>query len=174
MSKAALKSTILAARLVLRAPRLSDEDDLVRLANNENIFATTATLPFPYTKEHAIAFVDNAAQSATVKAYIVAGPDDRVVGVMSLRLPEHGLPELGYWLGEPHWGQGYASEAAMALLASLGDLPGFSRIEARALESNQASVRVLQKAGFTLRERTAGQLERHAGKPIVIMDWSAP
>lgn len=168
-----LPASICTLRLTLRAPGQTDIADIVAMANNANIFATTATLPFPYTRAHAEDFVAGAEHAKGTGPYVMAGMDNRVIGVMSLKLAAGSLPELGYWLGEPHWGQGYATEAAIGLLAAVRHLPGFAEVRARALESNRGSVRVLEKAGFTLFERSTGTLERHRGKPILVMRWRA-
>jgi ribosomal-protein-alanine N-acetyltransferase len=169
--KHALPDTIATQRLTLRAPALADTNDLVAMAHNPNVFATTATLPFPYTTMHAESFVAHAADSADVRAYAITGPDNRLMGIISLMRLTGTMPELGYWLGEPHWGQGYVTEAAIALLASTPDMPLFAEVDARVLESNRGSVRVLEKSGFVLFDRASGTLERHAGKPILIMRW---
>ena len=57
-------------------------------------------------------------------------------------------PEIGYWLGVPFWGKGYATEAARAVIDhAFGDL-GCEVIVGGARVSNPASRRVLQKCGF--------------------------
>ncbi len=169
--KDTLPATIRTERLTLRRPVPADAADLVAMANNANIFATTATLPFPYTETHARDFIARAAAGNT--AYVIALANGPVVGVMSFMMAERPEPELGYWLGEPHWGRGYASEAAIGLLAAAQPLPGFANVIARVLQSNPASIRVLEKAGFTVIERTEGVVERHRGKPLLILRWSA-
>jgi RimJ/RimL family protein N-acetyltransferase len=55
--------------------------------------------------------------------------------------------ELGYWIGRPYWGQGYATEAARALL-SLAKVLGHRRLVAGHFVDNPASGRVLRKLGF--------------------------
>ena len=58
------------------------------------------------------------------------------------------MPEIGYWLGVPFWGNGYATEAARALIDhAFGDL-GHEVLHAGARVSNPASRRVLEKCGF--------------------------
>ncbi|MDY7231730.1 GNAT family N-acetyltransferase [Hyalangium rubrum] len=56
--------------------------------------------------------------------------------------------DLGYRLYRRHWGQGYATEAGLACLAYGFDTLGLSRIVARVVEANVASVRVLEKCGL--------------------------
>lgn len=57
--------------------------------------------------------------------------------------------ELGYWLDDAHWGQGYATEAVRGLVAYLFEAFQPVRIQAHAMRENQASCRVLERAGFT-------------------------
>ncbi|MBA4342772.1 MAG: hypothetical protein C0423_11560 [Methylibium sp.] len=54
---------------------------------------------------------------------------------------------FGYYLFSPHWGQGYASEAAQAATQALAQR-GVRRLVATVTVGNGASARVLQKAGF--------------------------
>jgi len=60
---------------------------------------------------------------------------------------------IGYWLGEPHWGRGIATEALGALTTFAFSRFDFARIEATVFEWNTASGRVLEKAGYTLEAR---------------------
>jgi RimJ/RimL family protein N-acetyltransferase len=62
---------------------------------------------------------------------------------------EHDRAELGYWIGKPFWGRGYATEAARALVQYGFDTLGLHRIYARHLTRNPASGRVLHKIGMT-------------------------
>jgi RimJ/RimL family protein N-acetyltransferase len=57
-------------------------------------------------------------------------------------------PEIGYWLGVPYWGQGYATEAVRALIDHAFTELALERLEAGARVSNPASRRVLEKCGF--------------------------
>lgn len=56
--------------------------------------------------------------------------------------------QLGYWLGEPFWGKGVATATARALVAHVFATLPFVRLAAGVFEWNQASMRVLEKAGF--------------------------
>jgi RimJ/RimL family protein N-acetyltransferase len=73
--------------------------------------------------------------------------DDALIGLCGLDLRSDG-PELGYWLGVPHWGCGFATEAARAVIDF-----AFGKLDLQALQSgarvtNPASRRVLEKCGF--------------------------
>ena len=94
--------------------------------------------------------------------------DDSFIGTMGLHLLPDQLPELGYWLGEPYWGQGYATEAALAVVAAAREA-GYPALRSRALTSNAGSRNVLRKAGFS---ETGETVETHAnltGRSMVLM-----
>ena len=167
-----LPSMVRTARLTLRAPALRDLPDIVALANNPKMVETTATLPFPFADSDGRDFIARAGGPGQ-RAWAIAGADDTFMGTMLFKLADDRNPEIGYWLGEPHWGKGYAGEALAGLLAAVRALPAFATINARVLLSNPASIRVLEKAGFTVTERTTGAVERHRGKPLLVMRWSA-
>jgi ribosomal-protein-alanine N-acetyltransferase len=76
---------------------------------------------------------------------------------------KHRRGEFGYWLGKPHWGRGYATEAVGALLAFGFRRLKLNRLQARVLTRNRASARVLQKAGMRL-EGTLREFEQIKGK----------
>lgn len=169
----ALPETIDTSRLCLRQPVASDLEALVAGANNKKVSEPTASLPFPYLEEHGRGFIDRVAQSAEQRPYAITRRDsDDLIGIVGLSFRESAPAELGYWLSEAHWGQGYASEAARALMAA-AQTAGIATIRARVLAANPASARVLEKAGFTLLERTHSLIERHRGKPLFIMEWRA-
>ena len=67
---------------------------------------------------------------------------------MGLHILPGKLPELGYWLGQPYWGHGYATEAAHAVVAAARSA-GATAMRSRALLSNTGSRSVLRKVGFT-------------------------
>ncbi len=84
-------------------------------------------------------------------SFVIARPaDDAPVGAIDLRARRDGTAELGYWIGKPFWNEGYATEAAKAVIAH-----GFARLGLRAIEAgadpdNAASIRVQEKAGLVL------------------------
>ncbi|KKC35030.1 hypothetical protein WH87_17835 [Devosia epidermidihirudinis] len=168
-----LPETLVTTRLTLRKPVSSDLADLVALANNPNVVAPTATMPFPYLEEHAEAFVAGVDDPTTPRAYAIANADDRLMGVVSLKFAPDTAPELGYWLGEPHWGHGYTAEAAKGLLDAVRHNGSIPKVRARVLQSNPASARVLDKLGFVVIERTLSSIQRHLGQPLLLLEWRA-
>jgi RimJ/RimL family protein N-acetyltransferase len=72
----------------------------------------------------------------------------RLVGACDLSLIEPNVVDLGYMLGRPHWGQGYATEIALALAdAAFFDLRA-ERVISTVDVNNKASIRVLEKIGM--------------------------
>lgn len=167
----ALPDTIATERLHLRMPRLADLDALVEGANNWKVIEPTASLPFPYLEDHARGFVERVTQKPDQRPYAIAQrSDDRLMGTVGLKFSDGKPPELGYWIGEKYWGQGFAPEAVSGLLGAAGEA-GIETVRARVLVSNPASQRVLEKTGFRVIERTESVVERHRGKPLLIMEW---
>ncbi len=143
----ALPHRIATQRLTLRAPIRGDVPDLVRLADNRVIAERLARLPHPYTRADGVAFVEIFAQRADERPYAMV-LDDRFIGVVGLSFHPGRPPELGYWLGEPWWGRGLMSEAAKAVCDAAFGTGRIDELVARALPTNLASQRVLEKLGF--------------------------
>jgi RimJ/RimL family protein N-acetyltransferase len=134
------------ARLVLRAPRRSDGKAIAALANDRRIAANTARIPHPYAIEDAEHFIASVNKREGEACFVIT-LDGAPIGVCSVDLREDG-PEIGYWLGVPYWGRGFATEAARALIDhAFGDLEHEALISG-ARVSNPASRRVLEKCGF--------------------------
>jgi RimJ/RimL family protein N-acetyltransferase len=141
-------------RLWLRWPRLADAQAIVRLAGEKSVAEMTARIPHPYTPPDAEHFVyaarrSNADGHGLALAVTPKGRPNALVGMVSIG-PGHtsGRPTLGYWLGTPFWGQGYATEAARALIDAFFAYSDGTAIEASARVINPASRRVLEKCGF--------------------------
>jgi ribosomal-protein-alanine N-acetyltransferase len=64
--------------------------------------------------------------------------------------PERKSGEIGYWLGKPYWGKGYAVEAARALVRFGFEQMGLERVEAKCFLENRAGQRVIEKLGMKL------------------------
>jgi len=134
------------ARLGLRAPRRSDVKAIAALANDRRVAANTARIPHPYAVEDAEQFIA-AVNKRDGEACFAVTLDGAPIGVCSIDLREDG-PELGYWLGVPYWGRGFAAEAARALIDhAFGDLDHDTLISGARVNS-PASRRVLEKCGF--------------------------
>jgi RimJ/RimL family protein N-acetyltransferase len=134
-------------RLILRAPRLEDAKALAMLANDRRIAENTARIPHPYGIADAESFFASVNKRDGEIAFLITR-GDTVIGTCGIAPPRRDAPELGYWLGVPFWGQGYATEAARAVIDhAFADL-GYEELEAGARVTNPASRRVLEKCGF--------------------------
>jgi RimJ/RimL family protein N-acetyltransferase len=133
-------------RLILRAPRLADAKAIVQLANDRRIAENAVRIPHSYGTEDAGQFVASVNHHDGEVCFIVIF-NGKPIGVCSVDLRE-GSAELGYWLGAPYWGLGFATEAARAAIDyAFGDL-GHQALLSGARVSNPASRRVLEKCGF--------------------------
>ncbi len=133
-------------RLILRAPRLGDVKAIALLINDRRIAENTTRLPHPYGTEDAERFIASVnRQEGEATFAIVRG--DTLIGGCGID-PHADGPEVGYWLGVPHWGQGYATEAVRALVDyAFGEL-SHEALTAGARVINPASRRVLEKCAF--------------------------
>lgn len=136
-------------RLILRAPNLDDAMAVAKLANNRKIAEMTALLPHPYGIEDATRWISSLpAETGHWNFAIVERESEKLVGVCGYG--KRVLPglEIGYWLGEPHWGQGFATEAMRAVIDHLFSTTSLEEIAAGCRVTNLASKRVLEKCGF--------------------------
>jgi RimJ/RimL family protein N-acetyltransferase len=140
--------TLATKRLVLRAPRAADAKAIASLINDRRIAENTARIPHPYSLADAHSFLARVNHDPSEPTFVVALADGTIIGGCGICVLSGGEPELGYWIGVPYWGRGYATEAARALLDhAFGEL-GCERLLGRARVSNPASRRVLEKCGF--------------------------
>jgi RimJ/RimL family protein N-acetyltransferase len=134
-------------RLTLRAPRLDDVKAIAGFANDRRVAENTARVPHPYTLDDAERFIATA-NGQDGEAVFVISRDGDVIGACGIEPRAGGAAEIGYWLGAPFWGRGYATEALRAAIDyAFGDL-GHTALQAGARVSNPASRRVLEKCGF--------------------------
>ena len=104
-------------RLVLRKPHETDAADLASLANNPRIAAMLTRMPHPYGLAEAHQFLDLAAARRSGCVYSVTlAATGQFIGCAGLENSRGNGLEIGYWIGQPFWGKGYATEAAQALV----------------------------------------------------------
>jgi RimJ/RimL family protein N-acetyltransferase len=136
------------ARLVMRAPTSDDIPALAELANNRAIAEMVARMPHPYGEAEAKAFVARTAKpgAGVVYALTLAGTGE-FVGCAGLNATDRGL-ELGYWVGEPYWNRGFATEAAHALVDLAFQATDIQVVHVACRVINPSSRRVVHKCGF--------------------------
>ncbi len=163
-------------RLTLRAPRAEDASRIAALCGDFEIPRMTTRMPWPYRLEDAQGFVGRMANANPDqdKVFMVEHPADGAIGAVGFHTHER-HPELGYWLGRPYWGKGYATEAVRAALAWTRD--GWKRkvVAAGHFADNPASGGVLIKSGFLY---TGDVLPKHSvargqDVPTRMMVWLA-
>jgi RimJ/RimL family protein N-acetyltransferase len=135
-------------RLVLRAPRPDDAPALVPLINDRRVAENLSRAPHPYARKDAETFISGANLADDEVAFLVTLRDGTLVGACGVGTLAGASPEIGYWFGVAHWGRGYATEAARAVIAYAFDELGHETLEAGARVSNPASRRVLEKCGY--------------------------
>jgi RimJ/RimL family protein N-acetyltransferase len=141
-------------RISLRPWQKPDRHILAGLANNIRIWNNVRDrLPHPYTLQHADAFIAYCAAQKPPHVLAVM-VDDHIAGCIGLEMQtdiSRLSAELGYWIGEPFWNKGIATEAVKQMLEYTSQhFPSLVRIYAGVFEKNKASMRVLEKAGFYL------------------------
>jgi 8-oxo-dGTP diphosphatase len=150
-----IRGPIVSNRLVLRSPTMDDVPSCVRHLADESVVAFLSHVPFPYTEDDAVAFVQSALGEGPLPVGDAFVIEDRVtgamigtIGVRPMDLPDGTrIGEIGYWLARDLWGKGLATEAVSALVPHcFGD--GLVRVTAHVNEENAASRKVLEKNGF--------------------------
>jgi len=133
------------------------------MAGAREIADTTVSIPHPYDLDHALAWIGNqhreSVRGRATNFAIRLLPGSPLIGSAGLRDidHEHLQAELGFWIGRDWWGQGYAREAAAAVLRFGFETLGLNRICAHHMARNPAAGRVLLHVGMQreglLRER---------------------
>lgn len=154
-----------APRLRLRAFTSADAPAVQLLASQAEVAATTMAIPHPYPAGAATEWLGtHAAKWAAHEELILAltlKATGEVLGSISLTfMPAFERAELGYWVGVPHWGRGYATEAARVLIDYGFRTLQLNRIQAHHLAENPASGRVMEKAGMSREGRSPQALKK--------------
>jgi RimJ/RimL family protein N-acetyltransferase len=140
------------ARLRLRAYKPCDAEALSVAINNWKIARMLATVPHPYCREMAVEFIEKQAvqRDAGTDFTFAVTHDDALIGGAGVHLgtPDSDAGEIGYWLRQSTWGQGFATEAGSALVRLGFGALGLNELTAGHYFDNPASGRVLKKLGF--------------------------
>ncbi len=168
--------SIKTARLLLRPWRTEDAAALQGLAGRREIADTMISVPHPFTREYAEKWIAGQAEAhargTAVHFAITLVTAGTLVGAIELRTidTEHSHAEMSCWVGVEWWGQGYATEAALAVLRHAFEQLHLNRIAAYHMVRNPASGRALEKVGFK-REGLLRQCVRKWGRfeDVVVM-----
>ena len=143
----------LTPRLLLRAFALPDMPRLVALAGNYEVARNMLNIPHPYSEEDARRWVqltqENFAQQTGYAFALELRATGEFIGGVGLTVARlFDRAEVGYWLGQPYWGQGLASEALGAVLQFGFEGLKLNKIYATHIPGNPASGRVMLKNGM--------------------------
>ena len=141
---------------------------LVKYADNRNVWLNLEdSFPNPYREEDAQEWLERVYDPQAEWSYAIASNEEAVGGIgLHLQQDVHRRSaEIGYWLGEPFWGQGIATKAVRALTEYAFAHPDLIRLYGAVFEWNPASARVLEKAGYTYEGRLRKSVNKD-GKTI--------
>jgi ribosomal-protein-alanine N-acetyltransferase len=155
--------------VMIRNLRGKDAPSLARNANNPRVAANLRDrFPQPYTVKDAREWIRRIRSASPETGFAIADGDEVVGGIGYM--PQIDVArlsaEIGYWLAEPYWGKGIATRAVRAFVKHVFATTDLVRLYAYVFETNPASVRVLEKAGF----RREGRLRKSVIKHGRIID----
>jgi [ribosomal protein S5]-alanine N-acetyltransferase len=157
----AMSPVIETDRLTLRRFETADCVRAVPLIGDWDVVKNLSHPPYPYTDAHFHAWLSGQEEgfaAQTQMPFAITLPGVGVIGTTGVHERGHERGEnwfeLGYWLGKPYWGQGFATEAGHAVLGWFGALRPDARVKASHFEDNPASGKVLRKLGFSYTGQT--------------------
>ena len=162
----AAPETFSTTRLLLRPPRMSDASAIYsNYARDSEATRYLIWRPHKHIQETEEFLKRSVAGWGTDNDFpwaITLKDSDELIGMVGLRINEF-KADLGYVIGQPWWGQGYATEAVQAIVDWALAQPSIYRVWAMCDVDNLASARVLEKVGM-IRE---GVLRRSTSHPNV-------
>lgn len=142
------RAVLVTKRLIMRNPRDVDIPELVQLADNRHVAQMLARMPHPYGEAEARAFIAMSQKKQPGVSFALTLADGGTfIGCAGLNVKDRGL-ELGYWIGEPYWKRGFATEAAHALVDLAFRETRIPVLHVSVRVINPASRRVIHKCGF--------------------------
>ena len=134
----------------LREFRDSDAERLVELANNPAVSRfLTDSFPYPYTLDDANWWIQTGNKSSIARVIEYQGNFVGSVGAEPGSGEKQKQYGIGYWLGEPYWGRSIMTEALSLFVDELFSSTSVERLQAWVYTDNVASIRVLEKVGFS-------------------------
>ena len=157
--------TITTDRLILRPFLISDAENVANLCNNYNLYKNTLHLPYPYTINSALSWIEthekNFNEDKLYEFAITCKESGKLFGAISLsNNKNYNNGEIGYWLGEEFWGKGYATEAAKGILEFAFNIKNYHKVYGRFFSRNPASGKVMTKIGMTYEGTLKDQVKK--------------
>ncbi|MBE4909589.1 GNAT family N-acetyltransferase [Bacillus luteolus] len=152
-------------RLLIRELGAEDAEIVEELAGDYDIAKTTLSIPHPYPKGGAIGWISSVKEhneaKRTATFATINKEDNQLIGVIGFNLHmAFNRGEINYWIGKPHWGKGYATEAAKKMVHYGFHELGLNRIYAASFTSNPGSWKVMEKLGM----KHEGTFKQHVKK----------
>ncbi len=140
-------------RLILRPFHKTDAEDVARYVGERVIAANTLSIPHPYTLQMALDWIETHEQAFSkdegINFAVINSSTSELIGAIGLVVQlEHARAELGYWIGKPHWNQGFATEASRKVIDFGFTNWELERIYAQHFSGNPASGKVMIKSGM--------------------------
>lgn len=162
-------------RLHLRPVRVEDAPAFRRLADNPKITRMTGSFPspFPLRSVEGLLTIFAARMAIGRAAKWSIFHDGKFVGAVGLTKIENGW-DIGYWIGEPYWGQGFATEAVRAVLGHVRSCDPEATIKACVFTDNPASARMLERYGFRRSPQLCSGFSMSRGRKAPIWNFTLP
>lgn len=170
-------------RLLLRPPHIDDAHDIASIANDYEVASMLTSMPHPYFDEDAREFirkVESQGKGDCVYA-ITRKSNGEFLGICGIHedRTRHEFPFVGYWLGRPYWGEGFATEATRAMIDLFFKVTDQDCLMISARTDNHASHRVIQKCNARY-WKSGNQFNGHFGMMVRLdhyrltrQDWFA-
>lgn len=156
-------------RLILRRPQMSDADDIFRCLSDEDV-CRNIDVSRHETKKDSRRFlqklVDEYEVGISTEWMIEEKKTNTVLGIINLYSFSEDFAYTGYFLEQNRWGEGFATEALSALKSYALSLPGLNALYALSFPENKASLRVLEKSGFSFEKKGEYRGGKNSGREI--------
>ena len=154
-----MRAVIKGKRVTLSKLRMSDVDAITMYCKDYAVARWTQNIPHPYKRKDAVEFIRDSVKRWKKKEFYLYAIklDKNLVGAIDIRIGKDDTAEIGYWVGKPHWGKGYATEATRLIIREGFKKLKLNKIYATYNPKNPASGRVMQKSGM----KYEGTLRQH-------------
>ena len=140
----------------IRSYELTDKISLIKYANNKKVSKNLKdSFPYPYTEKDATKWLNLTCIQNPELNFAIATKEELIggIGLMLQTDVYRYSAEVGYWLGEPFWEKGIATNTLKAFTKYAFEQFNLARIFAGVFEGNAASIKVLENAGFNFEGR---------------------
>lgn len=132
-------------RLTYRELQPDDARRIAQLAGDWDVARMTTRVPYPYLPQDARSWMDNIPEHEVVWCILL---DDEFIGAVGYTELDTKSAEIGYWIGRPWWGHGFATEAATTVVRHCHETVGYEVLTCCHFQDNPASARIISKLGF--------------------------